>query len=148
MKENIYKDVVVDSLRHLTEKNRVRVYSFVIMANHIHIIWQATYGHHLNDVQTSFKKHTSKEFLKLLKADKNLEIYSVNAVDRNHHFWKRNSLEIELFSDAVFIQKLNYIHENPVRAKECNHAAEYKYSSALFYECGIDNFDFVTHYNG
>jgi putative transposase len=48
----------------------------------------------------------------------------------------------------VFIQKLNYIHQNPVRAGLCSHAEEYKYSSAKFYETGIDNGGFLTHFTG
>jgi len=62
------------------------LYAFVIMQNLVHIIWQAMHGFHLKEVQTSFKKHTSKEFLKLLRADKNVEAYEVNAVDRKYHF--------------------------------------------------------------
>ena len=33
--------------------------------------------------------------------------------DRNYNFWKRNSLSIELRTQKVFNQKLDYIHWNP-----------------------------------
>ncbi len=48
---------------------------------------------------------------------------------------------------AVFIQKLAYIHNNPVVAGLCQFPEEYKYSSAAFYEKGIGEWDFITHYN-
>ena len=104
------------------------------------------HGYSLKEIQTSFKKYTSKEFVRLLKEDKNLSQYEVASPDRNHHFWKRNSLGIELFTESVFIQKLNYIHQNPVKAGICKYAEEYKFSSALFYANNIDSFEFLEHY--
>ena len=147
LKEVKHKNVIVESLKFLVENKKVKVNAFVIMDNHIHLIWQALHGYLLEDIQTSFKKHTSKQFLKLLEADKNLAHYEVNSFNRRHHFWKRNSLGTELFSESVFIQKLNYIHFNPVKAGLCLHAEEYKYSSELFYLKGIDSFNFLENYN-
>ena len=41
----------------------------------------------------------------------------VKAADRQQQVWERNSLSIELWSEKIFIQKLNYIHNNPVQNK-------------------------------
>ena len=146
LKENTYKDVIVNSLKHLVENKKIKVNAFVIMNNHVDFIWQAMHGYNLNDLQTSFKKHTSKEFLKLSVDDKNSTQYEVALPDRKHHFWKRNSLGVELFTESVFIQKLNYIHENPVKAGVCLYPEDYKYSSPLFYLKGIDDFNFIEYY--
>ncbi len=73
--------------------------------------------------------------------------FAVNAKDRKCQFWERNALSIELRQRKVFIQKVGYIHANAIRAGICKFPEEYKYSSALFYESGIDNFGFLTHYN-
>ncbi|MGZ5135870.1 MAG: transposase [Flavitalea sp.] len=35
-----YKDIIVNSLRFLVEDKRIKLYAFVIMADHIHLIWQ------------------------------------------------------------------------------------------------------------
>ncbi|MCB0741601.1 MAG: hypothetical protein KDB92_11265 [Chitinophagaceae bacterium] len=43
-------------------------------------------------------------------------------------------------------QKPDYIHWNPVKGGMCKLPEEYKYSSALFYETGVDNWRFLTHY--
>jgi putative transposase len=146
LKTEKYKAVIIDSLKFLVDSNRVKVSAFVIMDNHVHFIWQAMYGYNLKDIQTSFKKYTANQFAKLLTEDKNIEQYAVNAIDRKYHFWKRNSLGIELFSETVFIQKLNYIHMNPVKAGVCKYAEEYEYSSALFYLKELNNFGFLKHY--
>jgi hypothetical protein len=60
----------------------------------------------------------------------------------------REPLGIELISPAVFEQKLNYIHCNPVRAGLCINPEEYYYSSAKFYYDGVDSCGMLTHYSG
>ena len=143
-----YKDVIIASLQFLVNTGRIRLNAFVIMSNHIHVIWQALDDYELESVQTSFKKFASLQFLQLLKNEEKLQDYKVNAADRKHHFWKRNSLMIELFTPKVFRQKLDYIHQNPVAAGLCNNAEEYTYSSASFYEVGEDCFNMLEHYAG
>ena len=48
---NKYKDIVIESMRFLVDDKRVIIYGFVIMDNHIHIIWQLQAGRKRNDVQ-------------------------------------------------------------------------------------------------
>ena len=71
--------------------------------------------------------------------------YEVKAADRQHYFWKRNSLGIELFTPEVFDQKFKYIHHNPVNAGLCKYPEDYKYSSAGYYETGVDSFGLLEH---
>ena len=148
MKEDKYKNIIVDSLKFLVTEGNVTINGFVIMPNHLHIIWQAKGNNDLQKIQNSFIKHTSKEFKKLLEKDNNLQAYEVNAIDRKYNFWQRDSLNIELFTAAVFQQKLNYMHYNPVKANLCAFPEDYYFSSALFYEKGIDHFGFIVHYMG
>ncbi len=148
LREDKYKNVIVDSLKFLVTESKVTINGYVIMNNHIHIIWQAKGNNTLQKIQTSFLKQTSKEFKRLLEEDKNLEKYQVDAIDRKYNFWQRDSLNIELYTATVFHQKMNYIHYNPVRAKLCELPEDYHFSSALFYEKGIDHFGFIEHYMG
>jgi putative transposase len=41
LSDDKYKDVIVNALQYLVENKRVKVNAFVIMNNHIHLIWQA-----------------------------------------------------------------------------------------------------------
>ena len=148
LKDDRYKDILINSFRFLTDNRRVRINAFVIMSNHVHIIWQALGDYNLQQVQTMYKKYTSQQFLKLLKEDNILKDYGVNAADRKHAFCKRNSLGTELFTHEVLLQKLNYIHQNPVEAGMCNMPEHYKYSSALFYAKGSDEFGILEDYRG
>ena len=49
-------------------------------------------------------------------------------------------------SGSVLEQKLDYIHNNPVKAGLCSLQEDYKYSSARFYLNNIDEFNILTHY--
>ncbi len=117
------------------------------MPNHIHIVWQMQAGIRRENVQRDFLKFTSqriKDRLKLNEPDL-LSQLLVNAKDREYQLWERNPLSVDLWSEKVMMQKIRYIHENPVRAGLCSFPIEYKYSSALFYHTGIDNWGFLTH---
>ena len=148
LKEEEFKNVIINALKFLVENKRVKINAFVIMDNHIHFIWQAMDGYSLREAQTSFKKFTARQFLKLLQEDKQLIVYKVFKPDRQHNFWKRNSLGIELFTEYAFLQKLNYIHNNPVMAGFCKFPEEYRYSSAGFYMANDILYNFLEHYKG
>jgi putative transposase len=54
------------------------------------------------------------------------------------HFWASAS------SQKVFLQKLEYIHDNPVKAGFTLYPEAYHFSSAAFYETGVDHFKMLT----
>jgi REP element-mobilizing transposase RayT len=56
-----YKDIIIESMRFVVNNNRVIIYGFVIMVNHIHIIWQMKAGKTRENVQRDFLKHTAQE---------------------------------------------------------------------------------------
>lgn len=71
--------------------------------------------------------------------------YAVVASNKQHEIWQRDSLSIEIYSREVAMQKLSYIHFNPVNGKWklAKYDLDYYYSSARFYENGIDEFKFL-----
>ena len=148
LKPDKYKDVLITSLKFLVDNNRIKLFAFVIMNNHIHLIWQMQSNINAKDVQRDFLKYTAQQIKFDLQQyhPQVLRYFQTNAKDRQYQFWERNPLSVELRTERVFIQKLSYIHENPVRAGICRLAEEYKYSTAKFYEKNIDNWGFVTHF--
>lgn len=148
MKEEKYKNIIVDAIRFIVNDGKSTVFAFVIMSNHLHIIWQSKGSNNIKKIQNSFIKHTSKEFKKQLDKEGNLKDYEVNVIDRKYNFWQRDSLNIELFTVAVFNQKMEYIHYNPVKAGLCINPEDYYYSSAIFYYDGKDNFEMLSNYSG
>ena len=150
LKPDSHKDIILNSLSFLQKDERITLYAFVIMPNHIHLIWQP-YGEHLpKKIQHSFLKYTAQQIkFELLKNNPaELEPCKVDAADREYQFWERNPLSIELYQEKVFLQKLNYLHRNPVKAGLCKYPEEYRYSSARFYETGVDEWGILNHYRG
>ena len=145
-----YKDIIINSLRFLVEDKRIRLFSFVIMSNHIHLIWQMQPLIHPSNVRRDFLKYTAQKIKYDLRQNSPHTLYYFESTvnDREYQFWKRRALSIELRTGNVYQQKLDYIHRNPVKAGICKFPEEYKYSSALFYHTGIDNWGFLTHHKG
>ncbi len=143
-----YKDIIVSSLRFLVEDKRIILNAFVIMPDHIHLIWQMQPLIHPQHVQRDFLKYTAQQIKHDLQKNhpELLEHFEADANDRYYQFWKRRALSIELRTHKVYRQKLDYLHRNPVKTGFCKLPEEYKYSSALFYETGIDNWGFLTHH--
>lgn len=146
-----YKQVIVDSLEWLCKEDRSIVYGFVIMPNHIHLLWRINNIHVRREVQGTLLSYTAHQFKALLKEDKRaLSRHFVGDKDRAFQFWERDSLVKECWSDAFLLQKLNYIHHNPCQ-QHWNLAVipeEYKWSSAAFYYTSTSEFSWLTHYAG
>jgi REP element-mobilizing transposase RayT len=135
LSSNELKNIIINSLQFLVNDKRITLYGFVIMSNHLLLIWQPKAGNTPSSIQSSFMKYTAQQIIRYLqKTDtKTLDTLKVNKGDRVYQVWKREALSVELISSAVFNQKLNYIHYNPVKAGLCLHSEEYHYSSANFY---------------
>jgi len=144
------KDIITDSLRFMVTNKWIELNAFVIMSNHIHVIWQPLFGFSPAKIHSSFMKYTAQQLKRILEKRNNplLSSLLVNKEDRIYQVWKRRPLSIELSTPAVFDQKLDYIHYNPVKAGLCVYPEDYYYSSAAFYRNGTDNFGMLTHYSG
>jgi putative transposase len=149
------KDVIIDSLKFLVKNNRVKVYAYVIMPNHIHLLWKVQKGHKRENVQRDFLKFTAQQIRFFLQKNypEKLEKLNVNLKDRKYQIWQRNSLSKELWGEKNVEQKLDYIHHNPCQGKWnlCKIPENYDYSSAKFYLLNIKNLktndvEFLTHY--
>ncbi len=138
----------MDSLKFLVKEKRVQVNTFVVMSNHIHLIWQVQKGFERENVQRDFLKFTSQTIKRDLKKNHPAVLgkFLVNAKDRKYQIWERNSLSLDLLTKEIFIQKMTYIHYNPVEAGLSGYPEKYKYSSAIFYGSCVDEFGFITHW--
>lgn len=147
-----HKQILIEALQNRVKRKQVIIYAFVIMPNHFHIIWRLNNDVKKLDFQRDFMKFTARSILKFMQMndDPLLQKLAVKAADRNLQVWERNSLSIALFSDKVFMQKLDYMHNNPLQPKWrlVNYPEEYFYSSAKFYHKGsvTNDFGLLTHY--
>lgn len=117
LEDDRMKDVIISYLKLRSSENKITVYAFVIMPNHVHFVWQQ---HKLNGRESpkgSFMKYTAHTFIKMLAQENKLHSYKVNAGNKLHEIWQRDSLGIEIYSLSVAKQKLDYLHGNPVKGK-------------------------------
>lgn len=144
-----YKEIIVRCLGYLVNSEKIKVYSFVIMPNHIHLIWELLELNGKEMPHASLIKFTSHCIQKDLRKNhpKILKLFNVNTETREYQFWQRDSLPIQLYTPNVIFQKLDYIHNNPCKGKWmlAPSPIDYRYSSAKFYESGVDDFGFLTH---
>ncbi|TSD67310.1 transposase [Inquilinus sp. KBS0705] len=136
----LYNDFIVQSLTHCQQHKKLNIYAYVIMTNHIHLVANVSEGS-LGDVLRDFKTFTSKELAKLIMNNEQesrrkwmISTFNwagkINPLNTNHQFWQNGNHPILLYSPAVIDQKIDYIHENPVKAGFVGSAHEFWYSSA------------------
>ena len=64
----VYKDIIIDSLKYCVSEKQLLVYGYVIMTNHIHVIWRSENGT-LSDTIRDFKKFTAKQILATIQSE-------------------------------------------------------------------------------
>lgn len=140
----------VQSLSFLYRKECIKVYGFVIMPNHIHLVWELLQNNGKESPAASLMKFTAHQFQEVLrtKSPERLRQYAVDWHSRRFNFWHPKPDWFLLDQAATIEQKLNYIHLNPMRGKWSlvSDPSEYYYSSCRFYEKGIKDFDFLEDY--
>ncbi|MBL0339507.1 MAG: transposase [Bacteroidetes bacterium] len=142
----VYKDIMVDSLKYCQIKKGLLLYAWCLMSNHIHMIAAAEEGIALNDIIRDMKKFTSREISNAIKYEnesrKGWMLNLMHFRGQQHpkkidiKVWKDGYDCFELYSNKMIDQKLNYIHDNPVRAQIVEEAHHYMHSSARNY-CGM-----------
>jgi len=149
LKEDKMKMISMESFQWLIQHELGYIYGYVIMANHIHVLWEQLKMNGKETPKESFEKYTGHIFLKQLKksGDK-LSDYKAEQKDRNYIFWQRDPLAILITSTIMAGEKLDYIHYNPLQPhwQLCQDPTEYRFSSVMFYETGDDEFKILTHY--
>ena len=150
----IYKDIVVKSLKYCCDHKGMGLFAWCIMSNHIHLIFDVKENIKHGELIRDFKKFSSKELIKaIIKNTKEsrkewmLERFSIAGEGRSnvksYQFWQQSNHPIEVFSPTVIAQKLDYIHLNPVKAGFVDEAHFYIYSSASNYYSGKGLIDVV-----
>ncbi len=130
--------IIVDSFSFLQKEKRLQLYAYVIMKDHIHFIASSN---NLSKEVGDFKSFTARQIIDLLKQQKSvnlLRLLEVSKVrhkkDRQYQVWQEGSHPQEIISERMMTQKLNYIHNNPVRRGYVQSPIDWPYSSARDYD--------------
>ena len=130
--------IIIDSLKFLQEKDNLKLYAYVILENHLHLIVQSD---DIEKSMKSFKQFTAKEILNLLKRENVKTILEqLKFYKKAHHkateyqVWEEGYQPKLIVSDSMMKIKIDYIHNNPVKRGYVDVASHWRYSSARDYE--------------
>ena len=136
----VYADIVIDSLKYCKANKGLKIYAWCIMSNHLHLIVSTDENYMVSDVIRDFKKFTSVSILAELKnstteSRKNWMLWIFkkaregNNRNKDYQFWQQGNHPIELDSSEIINSKMDYLHQNPVRAGLVRKEEDYLYSS-------------------
>jgi len=138
-----YRAIIVDSLGFCQKNKGLILYAWCLMTNHIHLICRVEEPFRMSDVVRDSKQFTAKRILEAIETTPESRkdwmlyrfIYAGKYDNRitKYRFWQDRNHPIEITSSEFMKQKMNYIHQNPVRAGFVANAEDYLYSSARNY---------------
>ncbi len=132
-----YIDILLNALTFCRQNKELKVFSYVIMDNHIHLLVS---GANLPNIIRDFKRHTSREIIKLAESDKKywllqqFKFYKQRyKTDSDYQVWQEGFHPKQISSQDMLLQKIEYIHHNPVRIGCVESPEDWLYSSARNY---------------
>lgn len=130
-------EIVLDSWRYLRANQGLRLYGYVILENHLHFVAQAP---ELGECVSRFKSFTARQIIDRLEQQGATNILDqlraaklAHKSDREFQLWQEGSHAELVCNEAVMREKLDYIHQNPVKRGYIDHPEHWRYSSARDY---------------
>lgn len=125
-------DIIANTLKYFQENRELKIYGFVFMINHIHLL---IYSPDATGFVRDFKKFTTRELLKNIEQSEPsmLKLFTIEA---GKELWQKTNMPELVETEKFFLQKLDYIQQNPVKR---NYVArpEHWYWSSANKECDL-----------
>ncbi|HTY10340.1 MAG TPA: transposase [Bacteroidota bacterium] len=130
--------ILLESLRFVQKERDVILYAYVIMEHHLHLIASAP---ELGKTMKESKSYTARRIIDYLEEKKLLPLLEdlhraklAHKAKSEYQLWQEGNHPQEIYSEAMLIQKIEYIHTNPVRRGYVDEPKCWRYSSARNYE--------------
>ncbi|NQT27182.1 transposase [candidate division KSB1 bacterium] len=132
-----YFDIVVETLKFCIDSKAFKLYAYVILDNHFHLIASSP---DLSSTMASLRKYTAKRIIEQLEADNKSWLLNQLTFFKKRHkkesqyqVWQEG-MHPELIQNAEMLsQKIEYIHKNPVARGYVDEQEHWRYSSARNY---------------
>jgi putative transposase len=140
-RRDVINRLVVDSLDCMRLRKRLKLYAFVIMPNHLHVIIQCRTEDPLANVIRDLKKHIADRLIRHYQVEGNQSVldFLASVVTRpdkqQHKVWEDGYDARNVFSPEFLWQKMTYMHNNPCQPHWdlVERPEDYIWSSARFY---------------
>jgi REP element-mobilizing transposase RayT len=113
----VYRDIITDSLTYCIKEKGLRLFAYVLMSNHMHLICRAKEGYKLSEIIGDFKKFTVKKIIQIIQREPEsrrewmLVIFgkagTSNPNNKCFQVWRQDNHPIELYTNLVIDQKKN-----------------------------------------
>jgi REP element-mobilizing transposase RayT len=130
-------EIILDSWQYLRRHDRLQLYGYVVLENHLHFIAQAE---RLDDCVKRFKSYTARRIIDHLIERRVERLLSrlhfgkqAHKTDREYQLWQEGSHPELILNEAMMREKLDYIHYNPVKRGYVEKPEYWRYSSAANY---------------
>ena len=137
-----YKDIVIDTLPTAEKNKGLTIFAYVLMSNYLHMLVQSQ-TRHLGGTLRDFKSYTSKVIIDAIEQGNESRktwilrqfSHAASCHQRNSRFqfWTHENHAKHIYSDKFMEQKIEHIHQNPVRDGTVRLPEYYVYSSASNY---------------
>jgi putative transposase len=146
---NQYRRLVYRWFDYVKSKYDNKIHGYVIMPNHIHaLVYISSKSPKISVLMQNAKRFMAYSIIGCLEADKKVELLEKFKVKPNnkqavHRVFQPRYDSLLIQSRKMFLQKLNYIHNNPCQLKWnlADAPEDYKYSSAANYAKGKGNYE-------
>lgn len=139
-----YRDVFIDSIKYCQKEKGLQLGAWCIMPNHVHLAIATSGKFKLEEIIRDLKSYTARHIRKLIAYSPNESrkawlLWMMERAgkqksnNKDFQFWQQHNQPIELSTNALVDQKVNYIHENPVKAEFVSEPEDWLYSSARDY---------------
>jgi putative transposase len=125
--------IIIDSLNFLQRQQRLTLYGYVIMENHLHLIAAAA---NLSKEIGNFKSFTARSIIDLLRKNNaeyilnQLEFHKIkHKIKQDYQLWQEGFHPQAIANEEMLRQKLEYMHNNPVRRGYVDDPVHWRYSS-------------------
>jgi len=130
-------DILYTSWRFLQANERLTLYAYVIMENHLHMVATSP---DLSKEIGDFKSFTARQIIDYLKEKKATNVLNqlaqgkvTHKQDRQYQVWQEGSHPQLIQGEEMMRQKVDYIHYNPVKRGYVDDPLHWRYSSARNY---------------
>ena len=130
-------NILAKSLQWFQKNKELKIYAFVFMINHLHIIIRSK---DVIEFIRDFKKFTAREILGNIKKNEPRALKLFEKKSGIFEFWSKTNMPEFIGSEKFLNQKIKYIQDNPVKRIYVQKPEDWYWSSAnLNCELKINN---------
>jgi REP-associated tyrosine transposase len=128
--------IVIDCLKATLEKYNIKIFGYVIMPEHLHLVLQPPSNIKLGIVIGYFKSISAYKALAQMRENKDVRLSKLKVKLEGKTrtvFWQRRCYDHNCRTLETTLEKINYCHKNPVVRELVNSMDEWKWSSYNWY---------------